>query len=642
MGVHVVEHGWNKQQTTADTRRGRCFAGQRVNLGGPAAASMRDTPNVRGALDAGGPIRGRATLCAWVACVLVVAGLWLLRSLPSHAAASPAAAPQPTVAQHPQPTLAQQEQPATTQQHPSELYVSSLQFHGNTVFTNDELQTLVADAPGRSLTFSELDELADRVTHHYRAHGYVGSQAYIPPQDVVDGELQIAVVEGRYGAVVLQNESRLRDRVAQRYFKTLSEQPVIHSPDLQNRMAALTALPGVRGTSALSPGSAQGTADFIVSLRDGPRFSGSLSVDNTGTRYAGQPRAGLTLVANNVTGNGDRVVVRTTSSGGPEFFHGHIGYDVALPPFTRRQVWAPRLGLSYNVVDYRLGDAFQVLDVGGSATTTALSIDIPLRVNFDPLRGGGDRLDLNVEYSQKQFEDWRGSGAPLTRDIDFARLGLTGHRQGRTASDWHVTATFGQLRLHSALERLIDGLTANTNGSFVKVTFGYSFARSLSDSVELHGSLQGQWASKNLDTSEKLSLGGASGQRAYPSGDSSGDDALLLSVELRRLLLARPLGSRPASAQLASGGQESGRQDRGRLHGTVFADYGHALLYKNPWGTGTGSANERTLTGVGIGLEWKQDRFTVSMQHAWRLGTQAATADQDADARLWMSASYRF
>jgi filamentous hemagglutinin family protein len=49
----------------------------------------------------------------------------------------------------------------------------------------------------------------------------------------------------------------------------------------------------------------------------------------------------------------------------------------------------------------------------------------------------------------------------------------------------------------------------------------------------LYLSLGGQWASKNLDGSEKLALGGARAVRAYPSGELLVDQGLIGTVEWR-------------------------------------------------------------------------------------------------------------
>ena len=48
--------------------------------------------------------------------------------------------------------------------------------------------------------------------------------------------------------------------------------------------------------------------------------------------------------------------------------------------------------------------------------------------------------------------------------------------------------------------------------------------------------LRGQWASRNLDGNNRISLGGANGVRAYTSVDGVGDDALQVSLEVNRRL----------------------------------------------------------------------------------------------------------
>ena len=48
--------------------------------------------------------------------------------------------------------------------------------------------------------------------------------------------------------------------------------------------------------------------------------------------------------------------------------------------------------------------------------------------------------------------------------------------------------------------------------------------------------LSGQWAGKNLDSSEKYSLGGPQAARAYASGAAGTDDGLLATAEVSRFL----------------------------------------------------------------------------------------------------------
>ena len=63
--------------------------------------------------------------------------------------------------------------------------------------STERLQALLADAVGKDLDLAGLQALAERITVHYRAQGYAVARAWLPAQEVRDGEVEIAVVEGR-------------------------------------------------------------------------------------------------------------------------------------------------------------------------------------------------------------------------------------------------------------------------------------------------------------------------------------------------------------------------------------------------------------------------------------------------------------
>ena len=59
--------------------------------------------------------------------------------------------------------------------------------------------------------------------------------------------------------------------------------------------------------------------------------------------------------------------------------------------------------------------------------------------------------------------------------------------------------------------------------------FVYSESQRLD--LQILGSMQ--LANKNLDSSEKFTLGGIGGVRAYPSGEASGDEGRKISFDLK-------------------------------------------------------------------------------------------------------------
>ena len=134
----------------------------------------------------------------------------------------------------------------------------------------------------------------------------------------------------------------------------------------------------------------------------------------------------------------------------------------------------------------------------------------------------------------------------------------------------------------------------------------------------MSAAIHGQLASKNLDVSEKMELGGMYAIRAYPEGEAYADEGYVITLE-GRVLLPRFSGSWPGQMQLIG-----------------FVDTGRVTINKNPWVIGP---NERTLSGAGVGINWSgTNNFMVRAYYAFKLGNESATSGPDASGRFWIQA----
>jgi hemolysin activation/secretion protein len=70
----------------------------------------------------------------------------------------------------------------------------------------------------------------------------------------------------------------------------------------------------------------------------------------------------------------------------------------------------------------------------------------------------------------------------------------------------------------------------------MRLAYALSRLQRLTNADTLSLAVSGQVANKNLDSSEKFSLGGATGVRTYPQGEADGNEGYLASVELRHNL----------------------------------------------------------------------------------------------------------
>jgi hemolysin activation/secretion protein len=126
----------------------------------------------------------------------------------------------------------------------------------------------------------------------------------------------------------------------------------------------------------------------------GPRFDGSVSVDNHGARAAGAVRAACSSAnLNNLLGRGDVLALSAQQSDQAGSALYRIGYTVPVGAH------GTRLGLSLARLDYALGKQFEALGASGRADIAGISVSHPL------LRGRGTNLYGFISAEQKKLVD---------------------------------------------------------------------------------------------------------------------------------------------------------------------------------------------------------------------------------------------
>lgn len=139
----------------------------------------------------------------------------------------------------------------------------------------------------------------------------------------------------------------------------------------------------------------------------------------------------------------------------------------------------------------------------------------------------------------------------------------------------------------------------------------------ITDQDTLSMIFSGQWAGNNLNSSEKYSLGGVYGVRAYPQGEGSGDMGAMLKLELAHHFTPQ-------------------------LRGTVFYDYGHIRVNQDDFSE---ADNTRTLSGAGLGLNAALEGWQLDSYVAWPLQGGEPLSEPESSVhtpRLWMQMSGDF
>jgi hemolysin activation/secretion protein len=486
---------------------------------------------------------------------------------------------------------------------------------GQTAFTESELLVLVQDLIGGEalIGLADLEEAAARVSRHYREHGYVVARAYIPAQEIRDGVVEIAVLEGRIGRIAVANRSRVRDALIASRVQPLQGQ-LVRSEEIDRRLRQTYELAGIvpGGPPALHPGTNVGETDLLLPLESAPFLTGSVSLDNHGNRFTGGNRLSAQLSIHSPMRSGDLLALRGTI-GDPDLRIYDIRYEL---PAGRRGL---RFGGDISRVDYRLGRDFSALEAHGTADTWRAFVSHPLAL------GRTYAAHARLSYQESDFRDRIDSTGTVTdKSGALSTFAITSewHDElvGEGATAVSIAYSRGDLNIRSADARAIDDATARTQGDFWKWNVSVTRLQRLTERASLYLMYVGQKAEKNLDSSEKFILGGPYGIKAYPAGEAPGDTGHILSVELRYDLRNSWIS--------------------GRTQLLAFVDTGEVIANENAFAAGT---NRRRLRSAGFGLGWaSQQDFHLRAWIAQQVGNEPATSDTDRVTRGWLQAFKRF
>ncbi len=494
-----------------------------------------------------------------------------------------------------------------THQNNARVHINGYRITGNTVFDDRTLLPLIAARTG-DLSLDELQKIADTVAAYYRDRGYLLTLAYIPEQEIEQGTITIAVLEGRYDRIGVDNHARLGQERAQRILAQAickaddCAGALIQRQPLERGLLLLNDTPGAHAAAQLAPGQRIGTSRLDVNVEGEPLATGSVQLDNLGGYYSGSTRAIGTVQLNSPAGIGDQLTVQGVAAAHRgDMRYGMLEYGLPIG------YSGLRASVRGSHLRYELGGQYAALDARGTVSSGDVALSYPF------IRTLSANLHGDLTYGTRTFrDDIAGLATPAERRLrNRVELGLRGDWRdaafgAQALTTLAVLYTRGTLALRDPESQTADALTARSAGNYGKWTVNYALQLAYEhSSINLKMTAQG--TGDNLDSYEKFALGGPYSVRAYPSGDTLADKAALISIEWRRAL------------PFAWG--------RG-LEGMVFYDRARGSLNAHPW---TGGGNVVTLDGIGAGVNVRvTERTLVTGTLAFRGGRKMTAAPDRA------------
>ncbi len=485
-------------------------------------------------------------------------------------------------------------------------------FEGNTVYSSNSLSRLIAKQVPAVKDLSDIQSAAQAVANRYQEDGVL-ARVDLLPQDLTEGIVTITITEGKFSGARMEsaNSAKLPHDLLTRMVE--KAQPVGEAVWLRNMDRAtmlLNEVPGVQANVRLSTGQTEGQTEALVQVQDKNPWDGQLTMDNTGSVSTGISRFSSQFNRYGMLGRADVGNVQYMHSQGLDYLR--LGYNEPLG------YGGARWGLNTEFTQYKVisGD-YDTLDLHGPSNSLSLYVSQPWARRRD------FSSDWVVTAEHKNFTNIS-SFSKYQYKVDNLTSTVSMTSQD---SLWRGGENNASLQLQRGFVNY--DATNTLDGGFTKWRLTMSRKNKINDSQALLLSYQRQLANRNLDSSEKFGIGGASSVRAYPGGEASGSEASVFTTEWQHDL---EWNKQPYKV-------------------SAFYDLGSITKYKyNDSGVAN---NSYSLQGMGLWIgtsipnRWGQSQWRATWAH--RLGSNpgALSSGSDADGtyylnRFWLSASQVF
>jgi hemolysin activation/secretion protein len=481
---------------------------------------------------------------------------------------------------------------------------------GSTVFQPTDFGPAIQPVVGKTVTLADLSAVADGITKLYLSQGYITSRAVVADQQIVDGVVEIRVLEGSLETIEVTGQRRLppsyiRDRVR------LGVSTPLRQDRLEEQLRLLRSDPQLASVEAtLRPGTGLGKSILSVRVKEAPRVYGGASVDNYSPPAVGSERFGIYGGLRNPTGLGDDFSLNysRTFSGGVNSFD--FNYRVPVNPMngTLQLRVAPS---RYRITNDALSQGF---DISGRSALYEASFRQPL------VRSLRQELAVSLGFALQDGNSTIG-GTNLfdtnsrVRVLKFGQDYLARDPQGA----WALRSQFNVgLNVFNATVR--DPGTDSADGRFFSWNGSVQRVQRLGSNHLLIAQADLQLSPDALLSSQQFIIGGGQSVRGYRQNARFGDNGWRFSVE-DRIALVRNAQATP-TVQLAP-----------------FFDIGSV------WNSGSNpvpTVNQSLLTSAGLGLILQpSDRVTVRLDYAVPFRRVDEKGQNLQDRALYFSVNYQ-
>ncbi|MDE2009587.1 MAG: ShlB/FhaC/HecB family hemolysin secretion/activation protein [Candidatus Omnitrophica bacterium] len=469
----------------------------------------------------------------------------------------------------------------------------SVRITGTTIFDPQYLRFTWVPYINKKISINDLNYIVRLIKRVYKDLGFLTTTAYLPPQDVTGGNVEIRVIEGKLGHLSVEGN---------RYFSTPSIAKYVHTypgevmdmGEMQRDVMRINQNRDMNVTAVLEQGQEPETVNVILKEKESFPWHVSIGTDNQGTRLTGRFRRLVNLSTTNLSGHEDSLAFNGAFS--------DLSQGYFLSYQTPVGTYGTKLGLDAGYFQGKLGYEYKPYDITNYTETYDPNASFELYEAPD----AQVNLRTGIQFQNNYKED---AGTYITSEklrmpyiaLDMIKTDSMG--QTTFSPEWTFNAPgfLGASREDNALSS-----RPETDGFFARYDQYVTRTQNMPWDSYIQIKSQFQAGIHTLPTSEQLQLGGAGSVRGYPQGDYLADIGGYMDTDWYF-----PTYLIPASWQWY------GTQARNDIEPFVFYDFGEGRLYR----TFTGEREVKFLSGTGLGIRIHiKGNFYLKLEWAWAIG----------------------
>ncbi len=473
--------------------------------------------------------------------------------------------------------------------------VKKINISGVTFISQYGPRRIASKYENKELTLREMQQIADQITDNYRRKGYITSRAYLPPQKIQDGVLEIAVVEGVTGNIEVKGNRFFKTSLLRKKIPLEKGDPFNYEV-LRKGMAKINEQTDRQARAVLVPGKEPGTTDVVLEIQDKLPIHVGFEYDNFGSRYVNKNRLKTTITHNNLLGWDDILSIQYQIARGENYRYLSAHYNLPIKDDLKMGFYAVRS-------DLHLRKDYEDLNSRGKSRLFGIYV---VQTIIDK-----ENIDLNVDlgFDYKDICNFQLDDMTSKDRLRVARAGF----------DFDMADMLGRtLITHEAdfgIPDIMGGLKKNdwrasrsgSGGKFIKNTLNILRLQRLPFNTTLLWKNQLQFCPYILTAAEQFQIGGIANVRGYPPAEVVGDRGYAMTWEWS-------LPVYPISKKIKVPFSKTKLYDALRV--VTFYDWANARLRRLQ----AGEEKNRTLRAAGCGLRFNlAEDFSLRVEWAWPL-----------------------